>query len=61
MEVKDLGSLHGTYLNGEEPVPRKGFREVKDGDTIRFGVPIFRGSDQYAPITLKVGIRFSDQ
>ncbi len=61
LEVKDLGSLHGTFLNGDDRVPKKGFRELKDGDTLQMGIPIWRGAEQFAPITLKVGIRFSDR
>jgi hypothetical protein len=61
VEVKDLGSLHGTFLNGDDRVPKKGSTELKDGDTLQMGIPIWRGAEQFAPITLKVGIRFSDR
>ncbi|KAL2023797.1 hypothetical protein VTK56DRAFT_1064 [Thermocarpiscus australiensis] len=61
VEVRDLSSLHGTFLNGSEGICVKGFRELKDGDTLTFGVPIWRGPEKFTPITVKVGISFSDR
>ncbi len=59
MEIRDLGSLHGTYINDdEERIQRKGVRELKDGDYIKFGVPISRGEEQFQPTKVKVGIEF---
>ncbi|KAK4251745.1 hypothetical protein C7999DRAFT_27823 [Corynascus novoguineensis] len=58
VEIKDLGSLHGTFLNGDERVPDDDFRELKDGDVIRFGAPIWRGTEQFMPTTVKVGLAF---
>ncbi|KAJ4302309.1 hypothetical protein N0V88_002452 [Collariella sp. IMI 366227] len=58
VEIKDLGSLHGTYLNGGDRIPTRKYQQLKDGDTLRFGVPIWRGTEQFIPATIKVGIRF---
>ncbi|KAK4241020.1 hypothetical protein C8A03DRAFT_12714, partial [Achaetomium macrosporum] len=58
LEIHDVGSLHGTFINGDGPVPAKKTRELKDGDTLRFGAPIWRGNEQYVPTTVKVGIQF---
>jgi hypothetical protein len=54
----DLGSLHGTFLNGNERIPANGTRELKDGDTVRFGAPIWHGAKQFVPTTVKVGLQF---
>jgi hypothetical protein len=61
VEVTDLGSLHGTFLNGDERVPSDRRRELKDGDTLRFGAPIWRGTEQFVPVTVKVGLQFPDR
>ncbi|KAL2259070.1 hypothetical protein VTK26DRAFT_7381 [Humicola hyalothermophila] len=59
--IKDLGSLHGTYVNGSNnSISSKDFRELVDGDRIRFGVPVVRGMDGFHPTTVTVGIHFSD-
>jgi len=58
VEIKDLGSLHGTFLNGDERIPAEQLREIKDGDIIRFGAPIWRGTDQFVPTTVKVAVEF---
>ncbi|KAK4152806.1 hypothetical protein C8A00DRAFT_15936, partial [Chaetomidium leptoderma] len=61
IEIKDLGSLHGTFLNDDiERVPTDGFRELKEGDTLRFGAPIWRGTEKFEPTTVKVGINFPE-
>ncbi|KAK4104643.1 hypothetical protein N658DRAFT_185101 [Parathielavia hyrcaniae] len=59
IEIKDLGSLHGTFLN-DERIPADQWREVKDGDTLRFGAPISRGNEEFLPTTAKVGIECRD-
>lgn len=59
MQIKDLGSLHGTYLNDDEDkIPSNESRELQDGDSIRFGVGVWRGSESFTPTTVKVGITF---
>ncbi|KAK3327423.1 hypothetical protein B0T19DRAFT_441412 [Cercophora scortea] len=62
VQVRDLGSLHGTYINDElSRVNRDELRDIKDGDLLRFGVGIWRGSDSFAPTTVKVGIVHTDR
>ncbi|AEO56981.1 hypothetical protein MYCTH_2302609 [Thermothelomyces thermophilus ATCC 42464] len=61
VEIKDLGSLHGTFLNGDERISADEFRELKDGDVLRFGAPIWRGVEQFVPTTVKVGLEFPNQ
>ncbi|KAL2178045.1 uncharacterized protein P884DRAFT_131632 [Thermothelomyces heterothallicus CBS 202.75] len=61
VEIKDLRSLHGTFLNGDERIPADEFRELKDGDVLRFGAPIWRGLEQFVPTTVKVGLEFPNQ
>ncbi|KAK4121441.1 hypothetical protein N657DRAFT_635997 [Parathielavia appendiculata] len=60
IEIKDLGSLHGTFLN-EERIPADQGREVNDGDTLRFGAPISRGKEEFLPTTAKVAIVICDR
>ncbi|KAK3685868.1 hypothetical protein B0T22DRAFT_232993 [Podospora appendiculata] len=60
VQVRDLGSLHGTYINNESNrLERDELRGLKDGDKLRFGVGIWRGSDSFAPTTVKVGIAYN--
>ncbi|KAL2171971.1 hypothetical protein VTG60DRAFT_1030 [Thermothelomyces hinnuleus] len=61
VEIKDLRSLHGTFLNGDERISADEFRELKDGDVLRFGAPIWRGVEQFVPTTVKVGLEFPNQ
>ncbi len=59
VELTDLGSLHGTFLNEETAkLGEEEPRELKDGDLIRFGVSVYRGQDAFDPAKLKVGIIF---
>jgi len=53
--IRDLGSLHGTFVN-DEPETIQQSRELKDGDKIKFGTPVMRGSERFTPTTVKVGI-----
>ena len=60
--MKDLGSTHGTFINGEEhPLKKDEFRALRDGDRARFGVPIFRGSDTFPPADIQVGIHHTER
>ncbi|KAK5663070.1 hypothetical protein OQA88_6486 [Cercophora sp. LCS_1] len=60
VEIQDLGSLHGTYLNDEaEKLAKNKPRELRDGDHIKFGVSVWRGSEPFAPAAVKVGIAFN--
>lgn len=57
--IQDLGSLHGTYLNDEvEKMTSEEPRELRNGDSIRFGVSVWRGAESFTPTTVKVGIVF---
>ncbi|KAK4042688.1 hypothetical protein C8A01DRAFT_44309 [Parachaetomium inaequale] len=58
VEIRDLGSLHGTYVNDSDRLAADELRELKDGDTLRFGAPIWRGQDQFVPTKVKVGLQF---
>ncbi|KXX80569.1 hypothetical protein MMYC01_202248 [Madurella mycetomatis] len=56
VEIRDLGSLHGTFLNGDDKrLPDMEFFELKESDTLTFGVPIMRGTEQFSPTTVRVG------
>ena len=53
--------MHGTYLNGSKERLHKGeSAELKDGDMLKFGIPVWRGDETFAPTTVKVGIKFGD-
>ncbi|KAK4193107.1 hypothetical protein QBC35DRAFT_469430 [Podospora australis] len=58
VQVRDLGSLHGTFLNSTEKLPAKELCDLRDGDELSFGLPILRGNTEYKPTTVKVGIAF---
>jgi hypothetical protein len=59
VKIRDLGSLHGTFLNdGLDGGLDSQFQELNDGDNIRFGVGVWRGSENFVPTTVKVGIAF---
>ncbi len=60
LEIVDKGSLHGTYVNGGNRVPTNERRELKDGDTLTFGAPIWRATQEFHPVTVTVGFRFPD-
>ncbi len=57
MNIRDTGSLHGTFLN-ENLLAKEIYTELKDGDKLRFGIPVLRGQDAFAPTCVKVGIAF---
>jgi pSer/pThr/pTyr-binding forkhead associated (FHA) protein len=59
IEIKDLGSLHGTFLNGDQSITGDESVELRQGDVLRFGAPIWRGSEQFFPATVKVDFQFS--
>jgi hypothetical protein len=58
IEIKDLGSLHGTFLNGDQSITGDESVELRQGDVLRFGAPIWRGSEQFFPTTVKVDFQF---
>lgn len=58
LKLRDLGSLHGTYVNGsDERLGKKQEVEIKDGDNIRFGVDIMRKMT-FPPTNVKLGVDF---
>ncbi len=59
VKIRDTGSMHGTYLNGnKDRLPNDELAELKDGDIIKFGIPVWRGQETFAPTSLRVGICF---
>jgi hypothetical protein len=58
IEIKDLGSLHGTFLNGGQRISADEYVELRHGDVLQFGSPIWRGNEQFVPTTVKVGVQF---
>lgn len=60
VEIADLRSLHGTFLNGGERLPVEESRELKDGDILKFGATIWQGTTQFVPTTVRVGVHFLD-
>lgn len=58
--IRDLGSLHGTYVN-DEPETIQQARELRSGDKIKFGTSVMRGSERFTPTTVKVGISLDYQ
>ena len=51
--IRDLGSSHGTKVNGTKLV---GEHELRSGDILEFGTTIVRGSDTFYPPTYVVEI-----
>ncbi|KAK0636314.1 hypothetical protein B0T17DRAFT_76112 [Bombardia bombarda] len=61
IKIRDRGSLHGTYINDNtDRLPKDELRELQDGDRLKFGVPIWRGSEDFAPTSLTVGIKYHE-
>ncbi|KKO97142.1 hypothetical protein THAR02_10753 [Trichoderma harzianum] len=58
--LSDVGSLHGTFYNDTRLKPHQ-IQAIKDGDLIRFGIPVDRGSDICAPCIMEVGVEFGPQ
>lgn len=58
IEIKDLGSLHGTFLNDDQHLSAHDPVELRQGDVLRFGAPIWRGNEQFVPIVVKVDFQF---
>lgn len=58
LKLRDLGSLHGTYVNESDQRLEKDQQvEIKDGDNIRFGVDIMR-KKTFPPTIVKVGLDY---
>jgi len=48
MVLRDLGSMNGTYINGER-VPTQGTQALRHGDEIRMGNTVMRYDDGFNP------------
>ncbi|KAK3500167.1 uncharacterized protein B0T23DRAFT_435604 [Neurospora hispaniola] len=58
LKLRDLGSLHGTYINESDQRLEKDEQvEIKDGDNIRFGVDVMR-KKTFPPTIVKVGLEY---
>nr|CAD11383.1 putative protein [Neurospora crassa] len=58
LKLRDLGSLHGTYINKSDQRLEKDEQvEIKDGDNIRFGVDVMRKTT-FPPTIVKVGLEY---
>ncbi|KAJ4420565.1 hypothetical protein N0V85_000552 [Neurospora sp. IMI 360204] len=58
LKLRDLGSLHGTYINeSDQRLDKDELVEIKDGDNIRFGVDIMR-KKTFPPTIVKVGLDY---
>ena len=55
--IQDIGSMHGTYLNGVE-VPRKTPKAVEDGDVLVFGAEVRRGPETFPACKFQVNYQF---
>ena len=55
--IQDIGSMHGTYLNGDE-VPRKTPMVVDDGDVVVFGAEVRRGPETFPACKFQVNYEF---
>ncbi|KAM5352253.1 hypothetical protein ACJ41O_004976 [Fusarium nematophilum] len=55
--IKDTGSLHGTFKNGERLGRNIPFI-LTTGDRLRFGISIDRGKERYPPCTLEARLKF---
>ncbi|KAH8821166.1 hypothetical protein F5884DRAFT_76935 [Xylogone sp. PMI_703] len=57
--LKDIGSLHGTFINGTQverftPIP------INAGDTIVFGAPVARNGETFPPCSFQVYVDLHD-
>lgn len=58
IQLQDVGSMHGTMLNGEALV-REEPRSLNNGDEIKFGAEVRRGSETFPACSFKVEYEFS--
>jgi len=61
LKVKDLGSLHGTFLNTNTLVHKEGPQIIGQEDFLRFGVSVWRGNEEFPPVILCVTYEFHTQ
>ncbi|PMD44046.1 hypothetical protein L207DRAFT_508816 [Hyaloscypha variabilis F] len=55
--IQDIGSMHGTYLNGVE-LPRKTPMAIDDGDILVFGAEVRRGPETFPACKFQVKYQF---
>ncbi|GKT60526.1 FHA domain protein [Colletotrichum tofieldiae] len=53
LNIKDIGSLHGTYHNSQRLHPRT-LCELNQRDTLKFGIDIQRSNELFPPCTVEV-------
>ncbi|KAK1980256.1 FHA domain-containing protein [Colletotrichum cereale] len=53
LNIKDIGSLHGTYHNSQRLQPRT-LHDLQQHDTIKFGIDIQRSNELFPPCTVEV-------
>ena len=63
LEIKDLQSLHGTFLQSSlqiKPQPLNPAQpyQIMNGDELQFGVPVHRSEDRFEPVSLVVGMKW---
>ncbi|TPX14410.1 uncharacterized protein E0L32_005374 [Thyridium curvatum] len=61
VKIRDLKSLHGTFLNQEhEPIEKDKLHLLQNGDLITFGTTILRGSETFEPASVTFTSHFAD-
>ncbi len=58
MSIRDVGSLHGTYLNGSQLRGTQA-KPLAHGDIVKFGISIDRANDKFPQCVMQVGLTFS--
>lgn len=58
VQIRDMQSLHGTYINCDENKVGCHAQDLKDGDMLRFGIPVIRGGEVFPPTAVKVALTF---
>ncbi|PHH67442.1 hypothetical protein CDD81_54 [Ophiocordyceps australis] len=60
LKITDLGSLHGTFKNGERLVPQEP-QLLKQDDILKFGIAINKNDKYFLPYTMKASFRFGTE
>lgn len=55
VSIRDIGSLHGTYLNGSQLRGTQA-KPLADGDIVKFGISIDRANDKFPQCVMQVGL-----
>lgn len=57
MYIRDIGSLHGTFIDdGPDAIPKNDLVKIRNGSKVTFGIPIWRNQESFNPATVKVDI-----